>query len=156
MTLIAGYEAAGEIAKIKDRTLRGKYKRIHEGKLWGMGRDKFGYCKDREWGIAVVNEADAETVRRIFSESCEGKSLLAIARDLNKDGIPTALTSKGERKTQWQPGTVRVVLRDPAYKGEAWAFRYAKDVQQYKMPDNLFPAIVDAKIWNQAQEKLDT
>lgn len=154
MTLIAGHEAAGEIDKIKDRTMRGKKQRVQEGKLWGLGRDKFGYRRNREQGMAEINEAEAETVKRIFREVCAGKGLMTVAKDLNKDGVPTSFTSKGERKSQWHPATVRILLRDPAYKGEVWAFRHGGE--PYRMPDNLFPPIVDAATWARVQERLDT
>lgn len=153
MALVAGHEAAGEIGKIKDRTMRGKVQRVKEGKLWGLGRDKFGYRKDREAGIAEIDEATADVVRRIFREVCEGKGMMAIARDLNRDGILTSFASRGERKSQWHPATVRVLLRDPAYKGEVWAYRYGGEA--YRMADGLFPPIVDPATWDRAQERLE-
>lgn len=153
MALVAGHEAAGEIHKIKDRTMRGKIQRVKEGKLWGLGRDKFGYRKDREAGLAEIEPASAETIRRIFREVCEGKGMMAIAKDLNRDGIPTSFTSRGEKKSQWHPATVRLLLRDPAYKGEVWAYRHGGEA--YRMPDGLFPAIVDTGMWDRAQERLD-
>lgn len=153
MALVAGHEAAGEIGKIKDRTLRGKLQRVKEGKLWGLGRDKFGYRKDREAGLAEINEEEANTIRRIFREVSEGRGLMAIAKGLNKDGIPTSFTARGETKSQWHPATVRVLLRDPAYKGEVWAYRHGG--APHRMPDNLFPPIVDTTTWDRAQERLD-
>lgn len=154
MALVAGHEAAGEIHKIKDRTMRGKIQRVKEGKLWGLGRDKFGYRKDREAGIAEIDEEEANTIRRIFREVCEGKGLMTIAKELNRDGVPTSFAAKGERKSQWHPATVRVLLRDPAYKGEVWAYRYGGEA--YRMPDGLFPPIIDSLTWSRVQERLDT
>jgi site-specific DNA recombinase len=153
MTLVAGHEAAGEIDKIKDRTMRGKKKRVQEGKLWGLGRDKFGYRKDREQGIAEINDAEAETVRRILREIDSGKGLLTIAKDLNRDGVPTSFTARGECKAQWHPATVRVIARDPAYKGEAWAYRFGGEL--HRMPDGLFPPIVEPATWDRVQERLE-
>lgn len=48
----------------------------------------------------------AEVRRRIERERAEGRSLPAIAKGLNADGVPTA---QGGR--QWYPSTVRAVLR---------------------------------------------
>ena len=154
MALVAGHEASGEIEKIKERTMRGKLQRLKEGKLWGLGRDKFGYRKDRESGIAEISEPEAETVRRIFRESDEGNGLMAIARGLNKDGILTSFTARGEQKAQWWPTSVRGILRDPAYKGETVAFRYGGEL--FKMPDGLWPPIVNHALWSRVQEKLNT
>lgn len=49
---------------------------------------------------------NARASRRILREAGRGRSLRAIARDLNEDGVPTA---HGGR--EWHPGTVRNVLR---------------------------------------------
>lgn len=48
----------------------------------------------------------ADVVSRIFHESARGASLGDIARQLNRDGVPTA---QGGRR--WWPSTIRVVLR---------------------------------------------
>jgi DNA invertase Pin-like site-specific DNA recombinase len=153
MALVAGHEAAGEIGKILDRTMRGKRKKVMEGKIWGGGRDKFGYRKNREQGIAEIDDAQGEIVRRIFREVCAGQGLRTICKDLNRSGVPTSFTSRGECKGQWHPGTLRVLLRDPAYKGEAWAYRHGGEL--LRMPDGIFPPLVDAEVWDKAQERLD-
>lgn len=152
--LVEGIAAAKEIDKIRDNTMRGKRKKVMEGKLWGLGRDKFGYRKNREQGIAEIDEGQADVVRRIFREVGEGKGLLTIAKDLNHDGIPTSFARRGEKRSQWHPATVRVLLRDPAYKGEVWAYRHGGE--PLRMPDGLFPAIVDAVLWDRVQQRLDT
>lgn len=152
-TLVEGIAAAKEVDKIRDNTMRGKRKRVGEGKLWGLGRDKFGYTKNRERGIAEIDDAQAETIRRLYREADEGKGLLTIAKDLNLDGVPTSFARRGERKSQWHPATVRILLRDPAYKGEVWAYRHGGE--PIRMPDGLFPAIVDAGLWDRVQKRLD-
>jgi hypothetical protein len=46
-----------------------------------------------------------EVVSRIQRERAKGESLAEIARQLNRDGVPTA-----QKGRQWWPSTVRVVL----------------------------------------------
>jgi len=53
---------------------------------------------------------EAEIVRRIFREYLSGMGKEVIARNLNKDGIPS-LTSK------WRPSTIHEMLRNEKYTG---------------------------------------
>lgn len=157
MTLVAGHEASGEIEKIKDRTMRGRRKRAEEGKVWGAGRDLYGYRKDREAGIVTIHEPEAEIVRRIFRESLDGLSLGAIARGLDAGGVASPFKAKNQRRAGlWWPTSVRDILINPAYKGEAIAFRHSgRGAEAWvKMPDGLFPPLVSADDWERAQERL--
>jgi site-specific DNA recombinase len=52
------------------------------------GRPPYGYCSGEE-RLEIVRH-QAEIVRRIFSEFVAGRSQTAIARDLQREGIPTA------------------------------------------------------------------
>jgi site-specific DNA recombinase len=47
-----------------------------------------GYDKNED-GELVINEEQAELVRRVFSEYFEGKNYNSIAKGLIKDGIKT-------------------------------------------------------------------
>ena len=59
----------------------------------------------------VVPE-EAETVSRIFSMCLSGKGILAIAKELNSEGIATV------RGNEWSANTVSIVLRNPIYTGD--------------------------------------
>ncbi len=70
-------------------------------------------------------------VRRIFEEYVlQEAGYASIAARLNRDGIPTAVGAReGSRwKGTWSQGTVREILRNPAYRGAtAWnRISYAK------------------------------
>jgi len=92
---------------LADKTRRGLRGRVEAGKAGG-GRC-YGYdvikrldaAGEPVRGERCVNEAEAVTVRRIFSEFAAGKSPKAIARDLNHDGVP------GPEGRLWADTTIR-------------------------------------------------
>jgi site-specific DNA recombinase len=58
-------------------------------------------------------------VRRVFElYSVEGLSIGAIARLLNEQAIPTC-----KQRGRWERSTVWGMLRNPAYKGQAYLAR---------------------------------
>lgn len=74
------------------------------------GYAPIGYTKDDD-GALHIDEAGAETVRRIFREAMNGTGARTIALDLNDDGITT------QRGRPWTHATVLGVLRNPVYAG---------------------------------------
>ena len=72
-----------------------------------------GYTKDADGQLVIVPE-QAEVVRRIYREFLDGKSIRKIAADLEKDGIKT-----GAGRTKWYDSTVRSVLTNEKYMGDA-------------------------------------
>jgi hypothetical protein len=95
------------------------------GKVGNFGAETYGYRRDKVKGVRVICEPEADVIERIF-QMYTGKQmgLLAIARALNSEGIPSLGAhwnwSNG-RKTLWAPMTVRKILREAYYKGEATA-----------------------------------
>lgn len=71
-----------------------------------------GYQYSADKKHVVVNENEAEIVKRIFSESLSGKSLAKIADGLNSEGIQTR-----QGKT-WTAGSLSVILHNRFYIGE--------------------------------------
>jgi hypothetical protein len=70
----------------------------------------------RAYTIAVVDEGEANVVRRIFGWYLEGFGLKKIAGKLNAEGVPSP--SAGKRGTNsWSPGCVREILRRDRYRG---------------------------------------
>ncbi len=68
-----------ERENIKERTRMGMKERVKSGYWPGGGRIPFGYDYDREKGILVPN-ADAETVKLIYSLYLEGYPMYKIAK----------------------------------------------------------------------------
>ena len=90
-----------------------------------------GYDKDAE-GHLVINPEQAETVKRIFREYLEGASCQQIARGLERDGIPT-----GRGKSRWHDSTVRKILENEKYMGDALLQKtYTKDFLNKKRVKN--------------------
>ena len=112
-------------------------------------------------GEFVINEEQADVVRRIYSEFLRGKSLSRIAADLTKDGIKTPAG-----KDKWYLSTVRSILSNEKYKGDCLMQKYYTEdfltkklvknqgeLQQYYVK-NHHPAIISEEVFEQAQLRL--
>lgn len=158
MALVAGHEAAGEIGKIKDRTLRGKLQRVKDGKVWNHGLEKFGYRRIKEEGRAVFEEEEKAILEDIIERVFNGESARSIARYLNSHNIATPYQRKGRlikgKPTQgtWRANAITTILRDPALKGEGTAMRYGKD-SPVMIPD-AYPPLLSSERWDELQIKL--
>ncbi|MGH8302807.1 MAG: recombinase family protein, partial [Steroidobacteraceae bacterium] len=113
--MIAEYERA----QIAERTRRGRLHRARSGSAAVLGRAPYGYRYVRRSEHAdayfQIDEVKASVVREVFRRYAhEGQTLAAIADWLNETSTPT--TTPGKR---WHPSTVRGMLVNPAYHGEA-------------------------------------
>jgi site-specific DNA recombinase len=113
--MIAEYERA----QILERSRRGKRHRARLGEVGVLSGAPFGYrfIRKTEHSAAryEINEEQARTVRHIFAlYSVQGLSIGAIARRLNEQAVPTC-----KQRGRWERSTVRGMLRNPAYEGQA-------------------------------------
>ena len=108
-TVLAGV-AEFERDRISERVRDVGRARAAAGRAHG-GLRPYGYRFADDGSGLVVVEAEAAIVRRIFSEYLSGRSQLAIARDLARDGVATA------RGGSWHQGTVRGILANPIHAG---------------------------------------
>ena len=119
-----------------------------------------GYTKDEE-GNLVIEPSEAEVVKRIYREYLEGASLLQIGRGLEADGILT-----GAGKTKWRPETLKKILQNEKYIGDALLqktytvdFLSKKRVQnkgivpQYYV-ENSHEPIIPRDLYMQVQEEM--
>lgn len=112
-----------ERENIRLRTRMGMKERVKDGYWMGGGRIPFGYDYDREQGILVQN-ADAEKVKKIYSMYIDGKSPQQIANilSLKYDRLVTQIIT---RKTNY--GVIE-------YNGEIYQGRHepivSKDVYE--------------------------
>jgi DNA invertase Pin-like site-specific DNA recombinase len=97
------------------------------------GRVPFGYRSVR--GELQPDQAEAETVQRIFADLARGTSPGMTARWLNSQAIPAPKGGK-----EWRDATVRGIARNPVYiaKGNA-----------------IHEPLIGRRRWNQAQRALD-
>ncbi len=122
---VKGYAAQIERAKIADRTLRGKRMRARQGRIpAGGGIGLYGYDyvpgKEDSQGVRRVNEEQAKVVRMIFRWLVEDHmTLYGICVKLMEMGIASPKDTG-----RWGLSTVGRLLRNPAYMGKTYAFKY--------------------------------
>lgn len=112
----------------------------------------FGYKAEN--GVLIPRKEEAKYVRRLFNEFISGKSLYAIARELNDLGVRT------HRGNKFETRTVEYILRNPVYIGKLrWnpAGRTRRDF----FNENIITAngnhkpLIDLATWEEAQRRLD-
>jgi site-specific DNA recombinase len=88
------------LSDLREKVWRGQLGRVRQGRV--AGGKAYGYDLDaRETGLRLINEAEAEVVRRIFRKFAAGESPRAIAKALNAEGVP------GPEGRQWRDTTIR-------------------------------------------------
>ncbi|SPF43276.1 Site-specific recombinase, DNA invertase Pin (fragment) [Candidatus Desulfosporosinus infrequens] len=158
---LLGSLAQEESSNISQITRMGIVYRFQEGKVIVNHNRFLGYTKDENGELVIVPE-EAEVIRRIFKEFLEGKSDLKIAKGLEHDGILT-----GAGKTTWWASTVKSILKNEKYMGEALlqkthtvdflAKKRVKNngiVQQYYVEDS-HPAIISKEEFAAVQAEFE-
>ncbi|TCS26427.1 DNA invertase Pin-like site-specific DNA recombinase, partial [Acetobacter aceti NBRC 14818] len=91
---------------LAEKVRRGLRGRVEDGK--SGGGNAYGYDVVRQFdargerirGDRTINDEEARTVRRIFTDYTRGKSSRTIAMELNRDGVP------GPQGREWGPSTI--------------------------------------------------
>ena len=126
LTILASL-AQQESESLSQNVKIGMQYRFQQGKVMVNCACFLGYDKDAD-GKLVINPEQAETVKRIFREYLEGASCIKIAKGLERDGI---LTGRG--KTRWYDSTVKKILENEKYMGDALLQKtYTTDFLQKK------------------------
>lgn len=167
-------EASGELLfTILSSLAQEESRNISENVQWGI-RSKFqkgiphlntesllGYDKDRD-GNLVINEAQAEVVRRIYREFLEGWTPAEIAKRLNAEDIPGV-----HGKACWHTISIERVLKNEKHCGDLLMQKtYTSDFLTKKMEENEgdleqyfikddHPAIVDREMWEAVQLEME-
>jgi site-specific DNA recombinase len=134
-------EIAGE--RIRDKIAASKAKG-----MWMGGNVPLGYdVKERK---LIVNEAETETVRMIFRRYNELGSVRQLGHELDRLGVVSkrregagGVLAGGNRFSR---GALYTLLQNPIYRGEIG--------HQGMVYPGQHEAIVDAELWQLAQEKL--
>ncbi len=112
-------------AKLTSKKIRSRFQLLRlEGK-WTGGEPPYGYKLDKSAKYHfIVDETNAEVVRRIFKMFLEGSSLNEIANILTKEGVPIPSVSKGYKRKldanlgeYWKETTIKNILRNEVYCG---------------------------------------
>lgn len=107
LTLLAMY-AEEEARSVSENQKWRIKKRFEKGEPW-KGR-MLGY-RLGEGKLEVVPE-EAELVRQIFSDYLSGMSMLAIAKQLNRDNVPA------QNSSFWRMSSIRSILANEKYTGD--------------------------------------
>jgi site-specific DNA recombinase len=149
-----GVIAEFERTQIRARTQRGRMEAARNGRIAG-GRRTFGYDQEKGKGVLTVNESQAAIVRRVFSMVLEGRSMRAIVRQLNAEGVLP------QRGNIWQKSSLSRILGNVTYTGCASYNRRRrdKDGRISFRPESEWipltvPAIVDRETFEQVQAQL--
>lgn len=137
----------------------GQRKRFADGKVSLPYKRFLGYEKGED-GLPQIIEAEAKTVRLIYKMFLEGKTPSGIASYLTKKSIPTP-----SGKQNWQPSTVKSILTNEKYKGDAiLQKRFTVDFLTKKMKinegeipqyyvENSHPAIIPPETFELVQDE---
>lgn len=157
------FAAEVELEKIKARSSSGKLAHAQHGGLMHSRSPLYGYswADDKKTRYVVDPEA-APVLQRIYREYLEGKTLRGLARDLTAEGIP-APRSGGS----WDFTSIRRILADSQYTGQATAFRTKTWKEKGKLrrkklppeewivlPDGTIPPLVDVGTFEGVQVRL--
>ncbi len=163
------FAAEIELEKIRERTVRGKLTRAKSGKIHNHGPEMYGYRRDKAVSKRVIHETEADVVRCIFRWIAEdGMSVRGVIRRLNDEGVPAATAARAattDAAPRWGSGAVHRILREPSYKGEAFAWRWESrgahkqprlrpQEEWLRLPDGTTPAIVSPEMWQAVQDRL--
>lgn len=166
-------EASGELLfTILSSLAQEESRNISENTRWGI-RSRFqqgiphintvsflGYDKD-ENGQLVINEKQAEVVRRVFENFLEGWQPSEIARSFNEEMVPGV---HGEAR--WVAASIVRMLQNEKYKGDIHMQKYYirdfltkelcknnGNLESYYVENN-HPPIVERETWEAAQLEL--
>lgn len=139
------FVAEMEREKIRERTARGKLARIQSGSLLPGRKPRYGYQWSPDHTCYLIDPETAPVVQRIFRRYVEGAALRTIIAELYADRIPPP-TGPFRR---WAISTVNRLLQQPAYIGEAHAWKGA-----IALPEGTIPPLVSRAIWERAQARL--
>lgn len=154
--------AQEESRSISENVTWGHRKRFQDGKIMVPYKSLLGYKKGED-GSLVIDETQAPTVRLIYQLFLDGMAISEIKSELAARRI---LTPRG--KEVWSTSTVRSILSNEKYKGDALLqktfttdFLTKKmkvnegEVPQYYVSGNHEP-IIAPRIWDQVQYELTT
>lgn len=152
--------AQEESRSISENCTWGQRKRFADGKVSVPYKTFLGYDKGKDGNLAI-NKEEAKIVKKIYSLFLQGYNIGSIASILTSEGIRTP-----RGKEQWYHGTVKSILSNEKYKGDAllqktftvdYLTKKAKknegEVEQYYIKDN-HEAIIPRETFERVQRLL--
>ncbi len=152
--------AQEESRSISENVTWGHRKRFADGKVMVPYKSLLGYKKGDDGNLAI-DQTEAPAVRRIYARFLQGATPQTIAKELTTDQI---LTPHG--KNIWSASTIRSILTNEKYKGDALLQKsFTTDfltktkktnegeVPQYYVTGNHEP-IIEPATWETVQAEL--
>ena len=149
--------AQDESRSISENSTWGIRRRFEAGEHRISTKRFLGYDMGDD-GKLKVNKAQAKTVKRIYQEYLDGKTVDYIKRSLIRDGI-----KNWDGQVRWESSTIKSMLGNEKYKGDALLqksyttdfltkkrIKNKGDVQMYYIEEDHEP-IIDKKIWECVQ-----
>lgn len=149
--------AQDESRSISENSQWGIRRRFENGQFRMSTKRFLGYDMDKN-GKLVINQEQSRIVERIYEEYLTGKTPEYIKRIFEREGV-----LNWDGKPRWEASTIKSILRNEKYKGEAilqktytvdfLSKKRAKnkgEIQQYLIEEN-HDAIIDPLIWEAVQ-----
>jgi len=153
--------AQEESRSISENVTWGQRKRFADGKVCVPFKHFLGYDRGED-GNLVLNEKEAVIVRRVYSMFLQGMTPYGIASQLTADRIMSPA-----KKEKWNAGTVKRMLSNEKYKGDAllqksytvdFLTKKKKDnegeIPQYYVENN-HEAIIEPAVFDMVQRELE-
>jgi site-specific DNA recombinase len=174
MLSLANFAAEMEREKARQRThdamlRKAKAQQVAGGKVYGYdNKDVFSPlpgpdgASQRLHVIRVINEAQAEVVRRIFELYASGLGIVKVAKLLNAERVPSP------RGDGWAPTAIREMLHRELYRGEVvWnktqrmeragtKKKRARDEKEWVHLDAPELRIVPNELWQRVHARVET
>lgn len=138
----------------------------------------YGYQKDpNKKGHLIVDPVAAEIVREVFSLYNQGRGKTAIARELNRRGIPNPTqykvqngiaykTPTNKLGTLWKYSAIQSMLENEMYIGNMVQGKYGsisfrtkknkpKPKEEWIRVEGTHEAIIDKELWDSVQSKIN-
>lgn len=164
MTLLKGLFAQLEREQTSERIKVAFKQKVEQGYTLCCGCLPYGYNREKGNKIIVINQKEAEVVRRIYQMYIDNVSFTSIARTLNTEGVPTKNAGKtinlkkggeivGTRTFVgvWSPKAIRLILSNPVYIGKV---RHNTRSEHCYVGDGLHEPIISNEMWEKVREKV--
>lgn len=140
-------------ANLGEDVTRGTRESASRG-FWVSPRTPYGFrrVKVSDGGKLRVKleqvPAEAAVVKRLFHGVMEGKGLMELTKELNREGIP------GPRGKNWGKTSVHQTLRNEVHTGTlVWGCTSVRNLPPIRV-ENAWPAVVDKDTFEAAQKRL--
>lgn len=176
MRTIKLYTAQKDRERIRSNTQNARHARARSGLAIPGWKCPWGWrWADTKKTHAYPDEEALPDVRRLFDLTAEGVGRREVCRRFNAERV----RMPGGGYGTWTPANVDRILRDPRYIGEAYAYRKrthtvnrrlpdgsyktnvlyttnrpADDPTLVRLPDGVFPALIERDVWDRVQERL--